>query len=225
MPQPEPIRVFLVDDQQMVRGGFRMLVESQPDLTVVGEAGDGAEAVQQLAVTRADVVLMDVRMPRLDGVEATRTLTERGELPRVIVLTTFDLDEYAFAAIKAGAAAFLLKDAAPEDLLTAIRTVHAGDSVVAPSTTRRLLEHFAATLPDPAEATTPDDRLAALTEREREVLVEVARGRSNTEIAADLVVAEATVKTHVSRLLAKTGARDRVQLVVLAYEAGLVRSP
>lgn len=225
MAEPEPIRVFLVDDQQMVRGGFRMLVESQPDLTVVGEAGDGAEAVQQLAVTRADVVLMDVRMPRLDGVEATRVITGRGEVPRVIVLTTFDLDEYAFAAIKAGAAAFLLKDAAPEDLLTAIRTVHAGDSVVAPSTTRRLLEHFAAALPDPGGAMTADDRLAVLTEREREVLVEVARGRSNTEIAGDLVVAEATVKTHVSRLLAKTGARDRVQLVVLAYETGLVRSP
>lgn len=224
-PTPEPIRVFLVDDQQMVRGGFRMLVESQPDLTVVGEAGDGAEAVQRLAVTRADVVLMDVRMPRLDGVEATRAITGRGEVPRVIVLTTFDLDEYAFAAIKAGAAAFLLKDAPPEDLLSAIRTVHAGDSVVAPSTTRRLLDHFAATLPDPTVGPPAGDRLATLTDREREVLVEVGRGRSNTEIAADLVVAEATVKTHVSRLLAKTGARDRVQLVVLAYETGLVRSP
>ncbi len=223
-PGREPIRVFLVDDQQMVRGGFRMLVESQPDLTVVGEAGDGAEALERLAVTRADVVLMDVRMPRVDGVEATRTLTGRGELPRVIVLTTFDLDEYAFAAIRAGAAAFLLKDAPPEDLLAAIRTVHAGDSVVAPSTTRRLLDHFAATLPDPRPES-PDQRLDGLTDREREVLVHVGRGRSNTEIAADLVVAEATVKTHVSRLLAKTGARDRVQLVVLAYETGLVRSP
>lgn len=222
--EAEPIRVFLVDDQQMVRGGFRMLVESQPDLTVVGEAGDGAEAVERLSVTRADVVLMDVRMPRLDGVEATRALTGRGPVPRVIVLTTFDLDEYAFAAIKAGAAAFLLKDAAPEDLLAAIRTVHAGDSVVAPSTTRRLLEHFAASLPD-VEERAGDDRLALLTDREREVLVEVGRGRSNTEIAADLVVAEATVKTHVSRLLAKTGARDRVQLVVLAYETGLVSPP
>jgi len=223
--EPERIRVFLVDDQQMVRGGFRMLVDSQPDLTVVGEAGDGAEAVERLAVTRADVVLMDVRMPRVDGVEATRVITGRGEVPRVIVLTTFDLDEYAFAAIKAGAAAFLLKDAAPEDLLAAIRTVHAGDSVVAPSTTRRLLEHFAAALPDPSAGGPGDDRLAALTDREREVLVEVARGRSNTEIAADLVVAEATVKTHVSRLLAKTGSRDRVQLVVLAYETGLVCPP
>ena len=217
------IRVYLVDDQQLVRGGFRMLVDSQPDMTVVGEAGDGAEAVQQLAVTAADVVLMDVRMPRMDGVEATRTITARGDLPRVVVLTTFNLDEYAFAAIKAGAAAFLLKDALPEDLLSAIRTVHAGDSVVAPSTTRRLLDQFAAVLPD-AVAVVPDDRLAGLTDREREVLVQVGRGRSNTEIADDLVVAEATVKTHIGRLLAKTGSRDRVQLVVLAYETGLVRT-
>lgn len=217
------IRVFLVDDQQLVRSGFRMLVDSQSDMQVVGEAGDGGEAVQQLDVTAADVVLMDVRMPRMDGVAATRAITARGEVPRVVVLTTFDLDEYAFSAIKAGAAAFLLKDAPPEDLLAAIRTVHAGDSVVAPSTTRRLLDQFAAVLPDPSDPR-PDDRLAGLTEREREVLVLVGRGRSNTEIAADLVVAEATVKTHVGRLLAKTGSRDRVQLVVLAYETGLVRT-
>jgi DNA-binding NarL/FixJ family response regulator len=217
------IRVFLVDDQQLVRSGFRMLVDSQPDMTVVGDAGDGAEAVQQLAVTATDVVLMDVRMPRMDGVEATRAITARGDLPRVVVLTTFDLDEYVFAAIKAGAAAFLLKDALPEHLLSAIRTVHGGDSVVAPSTTRRLLDRFAAVLPDVAAAA-PDDRLAGLTDREREVLVQVGRGRSNTEIAADLVVAEATVKTHIGRLLAKTGSRDRVQLVVLAYETGLVRT-
>jgi DNA-binding NarL/FixJ family response regulator len=216
-----PIRVFLVDDQQMVRAGFRMLVDSQPDLTVVGEAGDGAEALAQLAVTACDVVLMDVRMPRVDGVVATRELQSRPDPPAVIVLTTFDLDEYAFAAIKAGAAAFLLKDAAPPDLLGAIRSVHAGDSVVAPSTTRRLLEHFAAALPDPVDHE-HDDRLAPLTEREREVLELVGRGRSNHEIADDLVVAEATVKTHVSRLLAKTGSRDRVQLVVLAYESGVV---
>lgn len=217
------IRVFLVDDQQMVRGGFRMLVDSQADMTVVGEAGDGAEALERLAVTRADVVLMDVRMPRLDGVEATRLLAGQEDAPRVVVLTTFDLDEYAFAALKAGAAAFLLKDAPPEDLLSAIRTVHGGDAVVAPSTTRRLLEQFAAVLPDPQE-TAPDTRLEGLTEREREVLVHIGRGRSNAEIAADLVVAEATVKTHVGRLLAKTGSRDRVQLVVLAYETGLVRT-
>lgn len=217
------IRVFLVDDQQLVRSGFRMLVDSQADMEVVGEAGDGGEAVERLAVTAADVVLMDVRMPRLDGVAATREITARGEVPRVVVLTTFDLDEYAFSAIKAGAAAFLLKDAPPEDLLAAIRTVHAGDSVVAPSTTRRLLDQFAAVLPD-ASGPPADDRLADLTDREREVLVLVGRGRSNTEIAGDLVVAEATVKTHVGRLLAKTGSRDRVQLVVLAYETGLVRT-
>jgi len=219
----EPIRVFLVDDQAMVRAGFRMLVDSQPDLRVVGEAGDGHQALQQLATTRADVVLMDVRMPRLDGVETTRRLAARSGAPRVIVLTTFDLDEYAFAALKAAAAAFLLKDAAPPDLLGAIRAVHAGDSVVAPSTTRRLLRQFVAVLPDHT-GRAPDVRLAGLTEREREVLRLVGRGRSNTEIAADLVIAEATVKTHIGRLLAKTESRDRVHLVVLAYETGLVRA-
>jgi DNA-binding NarL/FixJ family response regulator len=215
------IRVFLVDDQAMVRAGFTMLVESQDDMTVVGEAGNGSEAVQRLAVTAADVVLMDVRMPVLDGVAATRELAARPDAPRVIVLTTFDLDEYAFAAIKAGAAAFLLKDAEPPELLNAIRTVHSGDSVVAPSTTRRLLEHFAAALPD-ERGGSRQARLADLTGREREVLQLVARGRSNTEIAEQLVVAEGTVKTHVGHLLAKTGTRDRVQLVVLAYETGLV---
>lgn len=215
------IRVFLVDDQELVRAGFRMLIDSQPDLSVVGEAGDGQEAVAALGRTEADVVLMDVRMPRMDGVEATGLVAGRQGAPRVIVLTTFDLDEYAFAAIRAGAAAFLLKDARPEDLLTAIRTVHAGDSVVAPSTTRRLLEHFAATAPATAGPAI-EGRLEALTEREREVLTLVGRGLSNTEIAETFVVAEATVKTHVGRLLAKTGSRDRVQLVVLAYETGLV---
>ena len=216
------IRVFLVDDQAMVRAGFTMLVDSQDDMTVVGEAGDGGEAVQRLAVTAADVVLMDVRMPRMDGVAATRALSARPDAPRVIVLTTFDLDEYAFAAIKAGASAFLLKDALPAELLNAIRSVHSGDAVVAPSTTRRLLEHFAASLPDTARPRAGADVLASLTEREGQVLQLVARGRSNTEIAEELVVAEATVKTHVGRVLAKTGTRDRVQLVVLAYETGLV---
>ena len=217
----EPIKVFLVDDQQMVRAGFRMLVESQDDMVVVGEAGDGGEALERLAVTTADVVLMDVRMPRLDGVETTRRLLAAPEAPRVIVLTTFDLDEHAFAAIRAGASAFLLKDAAPPDLLGAIRAVRAGDAVVAPSTTRRLLDHFAA-LPDPATAAADDDRLSLLTEREVEVLTLIARGLTNTEIAGRLVVAETTVKTHVGRILAKTGSRDRVQLVVLGYESGLV---
>lgn len=217
----EPIRVVLVDDQQMVRAGFRMLVDSQPDLVVVGEAGDGREAVELISVTGCDVVLMDVRMPVLDGVGATEQITARPGAPRVLVLTTFDLDEHAFAAIRAGAAGFLLKDAAPDDLLAAIRTVHAGDAVVAPSTTRRLLEHVAGTLP----AERPDlhdPRLREVTERESEVLVLVGRGLSNHEITVELVVAEATVKTHVSRLLAKTGSRDRVQLVVLAHELGLV---
>ena len=213
----EPIRVVLVDDQALVRAGFTMLVDSQPDMAVVGEAGDGLAAVALLGKTDADVVLMDVRMPRVDGVEATRSITQRGETPRVIVLTTFDLDEYAFAAIKAGASAFLLKDAPPADLLSAIRSVHSGDAVVAPSTTRRLLEHFAA-----AQPSAPPPALDGLTDREVEVLRLVARGRSNTEIASELVVAEATVKTHVGRILAKTGTRDRVQLVVLAYESGLV---
>jgi DNA-binding NarL/FixJ family response regulator len=217
------IRVFLVDDQAMVRAGFMMLVDSQPDMTVVGEAGDGADAVRQLVEDVADVVLMDVRMPVLDGVAATRELSRLAQPPRVIVLTTFDLDEYAFAALRAGAAAFLLKDAAPGVLLDAIRSVHSGDAVVAPSTTRRLLEHFVASAPDRGTARGfADGRLETLTEREREVLQLVARGRSNTEIAEELVVAEATVKTHVGRVLAKTGTRDRVQLVVLAYETGLV---
>ena len=220
----EPVRVFLVDDQEMVRAGFRMLVDSQDDMHVVGDAPDGAVALEQLSVTRAGVVLMDVRMPRMDGVEATRRLMERDPSTRVIVLTTFDLDEYAFAAIRAGASAFLLKDATPPELLAAIRSVHGGDAVVAPSTTRRLLDHFAA-LPETGSAngapTAADDRLGGLTERELDVLRLVAAGRSNTEIARDLVVAETTVKTHVGRLLAKTGSRDRVQLVVLAYETGL----
>jgi len=220
------VRVFLVDDQEMVRAGFKMLVDSQPDLTVVGEAGDGAQALERLATTPADVVLMDVRMPRMDGVEATRHLLARAEAPRVLVLTTFDLDEYAFAALRAGAAAFLLKDARPEDLLGAIRTVHAGDSVVAPSTTRRLLEHFAASLPDGTDppSVAAGARLEGVTDRERQVLELVGRGLSNTEIAETFVVSEATVKTHIGRLLAKTGSRDRVQLVVLAYETGLVRA-
>ena len=214
------IRVFLVDDQQLVRAGFRMLIESQDDMTVVGEAGNGAEAVELLSVTAADIVLMDVRMPRMDGVEATRVLAARSDQPRVVVLTTFDLDEYVYNALRAGASAFLLKDAQPETLLGAIRDVHGGDAVVAPSVTRRMLERFldASDAPDPDD----DDRLTALTAREREVLELIARGRSNTEIATGLYLAEATVKTHVGRILAKTGSRDRVQLVVLGYESGLV---
>ncbi|REK69086.1 DNA-binding response regulator [Aeromicrobium endophyticum] len=197
-----------------------MLIESQDDMEVVGEAGDGAEATERLAVTSADLVLMDVRMPRMDGVEATRVLAARGDRPRVVVLTTFDLDEYVYSALHAGASAFLLKDAPPEVLLAAMRDVHAGDAVVAPSATRRMLERF---LSEPV-APRPDDdpRLADLTAREREVLELIARGRSNSEISADLFLAEATVKTHVGRILAKTGSRDRVHLVVLGYDTGLV---
>ena len=217
------IRVFLVDDQALVRAGFTMVVDSQPDMEVVGEAGDGGEALERLAAVRTDVVLMDVRMPRMDGVEATRRLRARGgDPPKILVLTTFDLDEHVYAALKAGAAGFLVKDIPPADLLSAVRSVHAGDAVVAPSTTRRLLERFVPDLPD--EQATPDRRVAALTDREREVLLEVARGLSNLEIASRLFLAEATVKTHVGRILAKLSLRDRVQLVVFAYENGLVRA-
>jgi DNA-binding NarL/FixJ family response regulator len=218
------IRVVLVDDQQMVRAGFRMVIDSQPDLTVVGEAGDGAAAVALLRDVRADVVLMDVRMPGTDGIEATRQVTALADPPRIVVLTTFDLDEYVVAAIGAGASGFLLKDAPPEEMLGAIRTVHAGDSVIAASSTRRLLQHVAPLLrgAGPVVARTDAAPLAELTPREREVLVQMALGASNAEIAEHFVVSEATVKTHVGRVLAKTGSRDRVQAVVLAYRTGLV---
>jgi DNA-binding NarL/FixJ family response regulator len=221
---PGPIRVVLVDDQQMVRAGFRMVIDSQPDLTVVGEAGDGAAAVALLRDVRADVVLMDVRMPGTDGIEATRQVTALADPPRIVVLTTFDLDEYVVAAIGAGASGFLLKDAPPEEMLGAIRTVHAGDSVIAASSTRRLLQHVAPLLrgAGPVVPRTDAAPLAELTPREREVLVQMALGASNAEIAEHFVVSEATVKTHVGRVLAKTGSRDRVQAVVLAYRTGLV---
>jgi DNA-binding NarL/FixJ family response regulator len=212
-------RIFLVDDQALVRAGFRMLIDAQPDMEVVGEAGDGRAALEALAVTSADIVLMDVRMPNLDGVEATRRLLAgAGDPPKVIVLTTFDLDEHVFAALRAGASGFLLKDARPDDLLAAIRAVLSGDAVVAPSATRRLLDHVTDVLPSD---TGEDPRLGRLTPREREVLIEVARGRS--ALAGDLFMAEATVKTHVGRLLAKLEQRDRVQLAVFAYDVGLVR--
>jgi DNA-binding NarL/FixJ family response regulator len=219
-----PIRVALVDDQHLVRAGFRMVIDSQPDLAVVLEAGDGAEAVRALARTPdVDVVMMDVRMPVLDGLSATARLTASGARPKVIVLTTFDLDEYVMTAIKAGASGFLLKDVPPEEMLQAVRTVHRGDAVIAPSATRRLLDHLMEVLP--SNTLDPDIRRAveALTDREREVLVLMAHGLSNTEIGTQLHVAEATVKTHVGRVLAKLGARDRVQAVVIAYETGLVR--
>ncbi len=221
------VRVMLVDDQALLRTGFRMVLDAQPDMEVVAEAGDGAEALEKLRATAVDVVLMDVRMPRLDGVEATRRVCERGEggpgSPRVLILTTFDLDEYAFSALRAGASGFLLKDVPPNELLAAIRAVHSGDAVVAPSTTRRLLDRFAALLPAATEQ--PRTReLERLTDREHEVLLLVAQGLSNGEIAERLVLSEATVKTHVGRILTKLELRDRVQAVVLAYETGLVRA-
>ena len=219
-----PIRVFLVDDQELVRAGFRMVLDAQQDMTVVGEAGDGAAALAAVPQVRPDVVLMDIRMPRMDGVEATRRLSEAGAVPKVLVLTTFDLDEYAFAALRAGAAGFLLKDAGPAELLTAIRAVHEGDAVLAPSTTRRMLDQFADHLPGGGEVDTAgaEERLAPLTEREREVLVAVAKGLSNSQIAAELFLAEATVKTHIGRILHKLQLRDRVHMVITAYETGLV---
>jgi DNA-binding NarL/FixJ family response regulator len=222
----EPIRVALVDDQELVRAGFRMMLDAQPDMTVVGEAADGLAAVELAARREVDVLVMDVRMPRLDGVEATRRICSAGQRPKVLMLTTFDLDEYAFAALKSGASGFLLKDVPPQELLFAIRAVHSGDSVVAPSTTRRLIDRFVPLIPaDTADSAGPAAAgLAELTEREREVLVQVAAGLSNAEIATRLFVSEATVKTHVGRILAKLGLRDRVQAVVLAYETGLVRA-
>ncbi|MFY1615336.1 response regulator [Micromonospora sp. WMMD736] len=215
------VRVVIVDDQALVRAGFRMVLDSQPDLAVVGEAIDGADALRVLARTEADVVVMDIRMPTMDGVEATRRICadRPSGPPRVLVLTTFDTEADAFAALRAGASGFLLKNVPPEELLDAIRVVARGDSVVAPSITRRLLDRFAGQL---GVTPTADPRLAQLTEREREVLLLVAQGLSNAEIAAKAHVAEATVKTHVGRILAKLHLRDRVQAVVLAYESGLV---
>jgi DNA-binding NarL/FixJ family response regulator len=214
------IRVLVADDQDLVRAGLVMIVNSQPDLHVVAEAATGEEAVAQTLRHRVDVVLMDVRMPVMDGIAATVAIQERADPPRVIVLTTFDLDEHAFAALRAGASGFLVKSSQAEEVVDAIRTVHAGDAVIAPSTTRRLLDHVAPTLPGPAPVPAG---LSRLTEREREVLMEVATGASNAEVATKLFLSEATVKTHVGRVLSKLSLRDRVQLVVFAYEHGLVR--
>jgi DNA-binding NarL/FixJ family response regulator len=216
-------RVLLVDDQELMRMAFRMVMDTQPDITIVGEASNGREAVERTASLRPDVVLMDVRMPDMDGVQATRRIVESDSDARVIILTTFDLDEYVYAALRAGASGFLLKDTQPADLLAGIRAVASGDAVVAPSVTRRLLSTYAHRLPAPGE---PDhaqkERLALLTAREREVLLEVARSLSNAEIADRLVLSEATVKSHVGRILAKLELRDRVQIVVFAYETGLI---
>ncbi|MDH6131875.1 DNA-binding NarL/FixJ family response regulator [Kitasatospora sp. MAA4] len=218
------IRVLLVDDQPLLRVAFTLVLDSQSDMAVTGEAGDGAEAVRLAAAQRPDVVLMDVRMPGMDGIEATRRIVEHCPDTKVLILTTFDLDEYAFAGLRAGASGFLLKNAQPDELLSAIRSVAAGDAVVAPRITRLLLDTFASHLPtDGGGLARGEQAIEALTARERSVLVQVARGLSNSEVAAELYLAEATVKTHVSRILLKLGLRDRVQAVVFAYENRLVR--
>jgi len=224
-PDP-PIRLLLADDQEMVRVGFRMVLDTQPDMTVIGEAADGRQAVEMAAELTPDVVLMDIRMPHTDGLQATRQILTAGSGARVLVLTTFDLDEYVHSALRAGASGFLLKDAGPAELLAGIRSVASGDAVVAPSATRRLLERF---LPPRAPgggdgpAPTDPSLIAALTDREREVLGCVGEGLTNAEIAARLYLAETTVKTHIGHILARLGLRDRVQMVITAYDAGLVR--
>ncbi|MGW4460688.1 response regulator [Micromonospora sp. NPDC004704] len=216
-----PVRILLVDDQPLLRTGFRMVLSAESDLDIVGEAGDGAEAVDLSRRLLPDVVLMDIRMPRMDGVAATRAIVESRLPVRVLILTTFDLDEYVVGALRAGASGFLAKDVPADDLVTAIRTVAAGEAVVAPRILKRLLDQFAGVLPDPSA--TPPRALDVLTEREREVLVHIARGLSNAEIARTLSISETTIKTHVGHVLTKLGLRDRVQAVVLAYESGLIR--
>ena len=212
------VRVLLADDQDLVRAGFRMILETQADVEVVGEAGDGVEAVAATRRLQPDVVLMDIRMPNLDGLQATKQIAVTRSGSRVVILTTFDLDEYVYQALTAGASGFLLKNAPPEQLISAVRVVAAGDALLAPSITRRVIEQFAQ-LPPPGGT----DALVGLTDRERQVLQLLARGLSNAEIAAELFVSDATVKSHVAHLLAKLQLRDRVQAVVLAYESGLVR--
>lgn len=217
-----PIRVLLADDQPLLRMGFRLILEGEPDLAIAGEASTGTEAVRLAAELSPDVVLMDVRMPHGDGIDATRRITTSGSPARIIILTTFDLDEYAFAGLQAGASAFLLKDVAPEDLVHAVRVVASGDAVVAPRVTQRLLETYVRSLPAPTTTAAPDRRLAELTPREREVLEAIAEGLSNAELAARFFLSEATIKTHVRRILTKLDLRDRVQAVVYAYENGIV---
>jgi DNA-binding NarL/FixJ family response regulator len=216
------IQVLLVDDQSLLRMGFRLILEAEPDIEVAGEAADGATGVSMAAALHPDVVLMDVRMPGLDGIAATAAITAAGTASRVLILTTFDLDQYVFAGLKAGASGFLLKDAPPAELLSAVRTVAAGDAVLAPSATRRLIDQFAPLLPDPGRQQDQDAVLSKLTDRERTVFEQLAAGRSNREIATALHLSEGTVKIHVGRILAKLDLRDRVQAVVLAYESGLI---
>jgi DNA-binding NarL/FixJ family response regulator len=223
------IRLVLADDQALLRKGFRMILEAEPDMVVVGEAEDGHAAVRLVELYSPDVVLMDIRMPNLDGIEATRAICSSGATSRVLILTTFDLDEYAFSGLRAGASGFLLKDVPPGDLVKAIRTVASGDAVVTPRITKRLLEEYSHQLPDLSSAEGVAGGipvvLRVLTERERDVLLAVADGLSNAEIAERLYVSEATVKSHLGRVLTKLGLRDRVQAVVLAFQTGLVRPP
>ena len=215
-----PIRVLIVDDQALVRAGFRMILEAQPDLEVVGEAGDGSAAIDAVRTLRPDVVLMDVRMPGIDGIEATRRLTEAGVPGKIVILTTYDLDEYVFDALAAGASGFLLKHVPPEELVRGVRVAASGEALLAPSITKRLIEEFAKQRA-PVRASGTD--LKTLTDREREVLTLLGRGLSNPEIAKDLKVGEATVKTHVAHVLDKLELRDRVQAVIFAYEIGLIK--
>ncbi|MGW5326986.1 response regulator [Streptomyces sp. NPDC004014] len=215
--------VLIVDDQPLQRYGFSLLLDSVPETEVVGEAAHGGEAVRKAAELRPDVVLMDVRMPGMDGIEATGRITATGDRSRVLVLTTFDLDEYVHAALRAGASGFLLKDARPEELLAGIRAVAVGDAVIAPALTRRLLHQFAHLVPPRPGGPAEDTRLSSLTDREREILVAMGKGWNNSEIATHFVLSESTVKSHVGRVLAKIGARDRVQAVILAYDHGLAR--
>ena len=216
------IRVLLVDDQSLLRMGFRLILEAEPDMEVVGEAWDGASGVSMTSALHPDVVLMDVRMPGMDGIQATASIIAADPVGKVLILTTFDLDQYVFAGLKAGASGFLLKDAPPAELLAAIRTVAGGDAVLAPTATRRLIDQFAPLLPDPGRQQDRDVVLSKLTDRERTVFAELAAGRSNREIATKLHLSEGTVKIHVGRILTKLGLRDRVQAVVLAYESGLI---
>jgi DNA-binding NarL/FixJ family response regulator len=219
MTDRTPIRILLVDDQQLIRMGFRMVLEAEPEFSVVGEAANGAEAIEAVRELTPDVVLMDVRMPRLDGIAATTQIVQTRPASRIIVLTTFDLDEYAFGALAAGASGFLLKDVQASELTAAIRAVHSGDATLSPRVTRRMLELFGGRLPN---ATGGDDAaLATLTDRERDVFAAIGEGMTNNEIAAALFVSESTVKTHVGRVLAKMGARDRVQAVILAHRLGV----
>jgi DNA-binding NarL/FixJ family response regulator len=214
------ITILVVDDEALLRGAFRTMLETEDDLEVVGEAADGREAIEQARLRKPDVVLMDVRMPEMDGIEATRRLLEHGPGPRVLILTTFDLDEYVYEAMRAGASGFMLKNSPPDQLAAAIRTVAAGDALLAPTVTRRLIEEF---VRRPRVGTGEASELSELTERELGVLKLIARGHSNAEIAKLLIVSEATVRTHVNRILTKLGVRDRTQAAVRAYESGLVR--